>query len=149
RRHVVLVHYSTDFVFDGRGERPYVETDEPSPLSAYGRSKLLGERLLREQGAPVLIFRTAWVYGLRRKSFVRSILSAAREREVLRVVSDQVGCPTAARDLALATAFILYGARRDPFRELESARGVYHLAGGGYTSRLELARAAMALDPRK
>ena len=148
RRRALLVHYSTDFVFDGTATRPYVETDEPRPLGAYGRSKLAGERALLESDAPAIVFRTAWIYGLRGKSFVRTILRAARERPVLRVVDDQIGCPTAARDLAAATALLLYGARLDPFA-LASARGVYHLAGAGHTSRFELAQAALELDPRK
>jgi dTDP-4-dehydrorhamnose reductase len=148
-RRALLVHYSTDFVFDGTATEPYRETDAPSPLGAYARSKLLGERLLEQIGAPAIVFRTAWVYGLRGKSFVRTILKAARERSTLRVVDDQVGCPTSARDLAVATAFLLYAGRADPFGALAGARGVYHLAGGGYTSRFELARAALELDPRK
>jgi dTDP-4-dehydrorhamnose reductase len=149
RRGALLVHYSTDFVFDGTTSRAYVETDATAPLGAYGRSKLAGERALVDTDAPAIVFRTAWVYGLRGKSFVRTILRAARERSTLRVVEDQVGCPTSARDLATATAFMLYGARPDPFAALGSARGIYHLAGGGHTSRFELARATLELDPRK
>jgi dTDP-4-dehydrorhamnose reductase len=147
RRQALLIHYSTDFVFDGRASQPYLETDAPSPLSAYGRSKLAGEQALLQQEAPALIFRTSWVYGLRRASFVRTMLRLARSKETLRVVDDQVGCPTAAHELALATSLVLFGARRDPFAELSPLRGLYHLAGGGHCSRLELARAAIELDP--
>jgi dTDP-4-dehydrorhamnose reductase len=145
----VLVHYSTDFVFDGSASRPYREDDATRPLSAYGRSKLAGETALEELGAPALVFRTAWVYSLRRKSFVRSILRAARERDELRVVEDQVGCPTAARDLALATALLLYGARSDPQALLGPLSGIYHLASRDHTSRVELARTVLELDPRR
>ena len=147
RRRALLIHFSSDFVFDGLLRRPYTEDATPAPLSAYGRSKLLGERLLAAAMAPAIVFRTAWVYGLRRRSFVRSILVAARREETLRVVDDQVGSPTSARDLGTATALLLYAARPDPFSQLAGARGVYHLAGQGQASRYELATAALELDP--
>jgi dTDP-4-dehydrorhamnose reductase len=146
-RKAILIHYSTDFVFDGRSERPYRESDATAPLSAYGRSKLFGEERLTESEAPAIVLRTAWVYSLRRRSFVRTILRAARERDSLRVVDDQIGCPTRARDLALATALLLHGVRRDPFGELAPLRGIYHLAGAGQASRYQLAKAALELDP--
>jgi dTDP-4-dehydrorhamnose reductase len=142
-----LVHYSTDFVFDGRASRPYREDDPPAPLGAYGRSKLAGEQALAASGAPAIVLRTAWVYSPRRRSFVTSILRLARERETLRVVSDQTGSPTFAGDLAGATALLLYGMRRDPFAAIDEARGIYHLAGGGVATRFELAVAAIASDP--
>jgi dTDP-4-dehydrorhamnose reductase len=144
-----LVHYSTDFVFDGRASRPYVEDDAPAPLGAYGRSKLAGECALIEGAAPAIILRTAWVYSLTRRSFVSSIHRLAREREVLRIVADQFGSPTFASDLAYATALILYGVRHDAHAALEGARGVYHVAGAGTASRFELASAVLELDPRK
>jgi dTDP-4-dehydrorhamnose reductase len=144
-----LVHYSTDFVFDGRASRAYTEDDVTVPLGAYGRTKLAGERALLEAGAPALVLRTAWVYSVRRRSFVSSILRLARERDALRVVADQVGSPTLAADLACATALILYGVRRDPYAEIDAARGIYHLAGGGAATRFELATTAIALDPRR
>jgi dTDP-4-dehydrorhamnose reductase len=143
-----LVHYSTDFVFDGRASRPYREDDETGPIGAYGRSKLAGERALLGSGAPAIVLRTAWVYSRWRRSFVSSILRLARERETLRVVADQVGSPTFASDLACATALLVYGVRHDPFGALDEARGVYHLAGGGIASRFDLASAAIACDPR-
>jgi dTDP-4-dehydrorhamnose reductase len=146
---VGLVHYSTDFVFDGKASRPYREDDPTAPLGAYGRSKLAGEQALLAMGAPAVIFRTAWVYSLGRKSFVSSILRLAREREALRVVADQVGNPTFAGDLAVATALFLFGVRGDPYAGIDSVRSVYHLAGGGATSRFELAKAAIELDPKK
>jgi dTDP-4-dehydrorhamnose reductase len=144
-----LVHYSTDFVFDGTKGGAYRESDAPSPLGEYGRSKLAGERVLADLGAPALVLRTAWVYSLRRKSFVSTILRLARERDELRVVADQQGSPTFCRDLAQATALLLYGARATPFESFRDARGVYHLAGGGSCTRFELARAALELDPRR
>jgi dTDP-4-dehydrorhamnose reductase len=142
-----LVHYSTDFVFDGKASTPYREDDPTEPLGAYGRSKLAGEQALAASGAPAIVLRTAWVYSPRRRSFVASILRLARERESLRIVSDQAGSPTFAGDLACATALLLYGMRRDPFGAIDEARGVYHLAGGGIATRFELATATIASDP--
>jgi dTDP-4-dehydrorhamnose reductase len=142
-----LVHYSTDFVFDGKASRPYREDDPTAPLAAYGRSKLGGEQALAASGAPAIVLRTAWVYSPRRRSFVASILRLARERETLRIVSDQVGSPTFAGDLACATALLLYGMRKDPFGAIDEARGVYHLAGGGIATRFELAAETIAQDP--
>lgn len=149
RRRIALVHYSTDFVFDGAKGSAYVESDAPAPLSSYGRTKLDGERALVELGAPAIVFRTAWVYSLRAKSFVTAILRAAREREELRVVSDQVGNPTFCRDLAQATAAIVHAFRQAPFERFDDAKGVYHLAGTGEVSRFDFARAILELDPRK
>ena len=143
-----LVHYSTDFVFDGRASRAYREDDPPAPLGAYGRSKLAGETALLAAGAPAIVLRTAWVYSAGRQSFVSSILRLARQREVLRVVADQVGSPTFAGDLACATALLLYGVRGDPFAAIDDARGIYHLAGSGAATRFELAAAVVASDPR-
>jgi dTDP-4-dehydrorhamnose reductase len=148
RNGAALVHFSTDFVFDGEKGAPYLETDAPAPLSAYGRSKLLGERELSEMDAPAVVLRTAWVYSLRRKSFVTTMLRLAREREELTVVTDQIGSPTFSRDLAQAVAAILYGYRENVVESLRAARGVYHLAGGGSVSRFDFARAILDLDPR-
>jgi dTDP-4-dehydrorhamnose reductase len=149
RARVGLVHYSTDFVFDGRSSRPYVEDDAPAPLGAYGRTKLAGERSLLDLGAPAIVLRTAWVYSLGRRSFVSSILRLARERDSLRVVADQVGSPTFAGDLAFAPALLLFGMRDDVRACVERSRGVYHLAGGGAVSRSDFAAAVLELDPRK
>lgn len=140
-----LIHYSTDFVFDGRASRPYVESDTPAPLGAYGRSKLEGERALEALGAPAIVLRTAWVYSLRRKSFVSTMLKLGRTRPVLRVVADQTGSPTFCRDLALGTALILHRATSRPFEACLENRGVYHLAGAGSVTRAELARATLEL----
>src|ERR1700722_2622190 len=143
-----LVHYSTDFVFDGHASRPYREDDPTAPLGAYGRSKLAGEQALAASAAPAIVLRTAWVYSPRRRSFVASILRLARERETLRIVSDQVGSPTFAGDLACATALLVHGMRQDPFGAIDEARGIYHLAGGGVATRFELATATLASDPK-
>src|ERR1019366_9025256 len=106
-----LVHYSTDFVFDGKTSRPYREDDPTAPLGAYGRSKLAGETALAPAGGP------------------------ARDRESLRIVADQSGSPTFAGDLAMATALLIHGVRNDPFGAIDHARGVYHMAGGGVADR--------------
>jgi dTDP-4-dehydrorhamnose reductase len=144
-----LIHYSTDFVFDGEKGAPYVESDATNPLSAYGRSKLAGERAIEELGAPALVLRTAWVYSLRRKSFVSMMLKLAREREAISVVTDQVGSPTYCRDLAAATAGIVDRLGPNPLAAALEARGIYHAAGGGQCSRAELALAALELDPKR
>ena len=142
-----LVHFSTDFVFDGNKGLPYVESDEPSPLSVYGRSKQLGERALVELDAPAIILRTAWVYSTRSKSFVSTMLRLARTKPELRVVDDQRGNPTFCRDLAESVALVLRGMGNDLFGTFRESRGIYHLAGRGTCSRHELAVATLALDP--
>ena len=149
RRRAALVHFSTDFVFDGEKPTPYVETDATAPLGEYGRSKLAGERALSEMDAAAVIFRTAWVYSLRRKSFVTTMLRLAREREELAVVTDQIGSPTFCRDLAQAVALILYGCRTNAVEAIAEARGIYHLAGSGSVSRYDFTRAILELDPRR
>ncbi len=140
RRGALFVHFSTDFVFDGKGDRPYREEDRTNPSSIYGSSKRAGEEVL--EGSTALVFRTAWVWSLTRKSFVSTMLSLARSKEELSVVDDQVGNPTYAADLAEAVATLVT-------HEAARAGGLFHLAGGGSVSRYEFARAIFALDPRK
>ena len=126
----LLIHYSTDYVFDGSRTTAYTEDDSPAPLSAYGRSKLGGEQAIAASGVRHLIFRTSWVYGLHGANFMKTMLRLGREwdelRAPLRVVGDQIGAPTWTRHLADATAQIL--ARRD------APGGLYHLAAAGETS---------------
>lgn len=141
----VLLHYSTDYVFDGTKGKPYVETDKPNPLNVYGKSKLAGEQDIQSVGGVHLILRTAWVYSLRRDSFVTKVLQWARENETLRIVDDQISNPTWARMLAEITGIIL--ARGLGY--IEERKGLYHLAGGGYASRLEWAKAILHLDPNR
>jgi dTDP-4-dehydrorhamnose reductase len=141
----LLVHYSTDYVFDGKKGSPYVEEDKPNPLNYYGESKLEGENLVRYSGCEFLIFRTSWVYSLKQKGgFVNKVLQWSRQNEVLRIVEDQVSNPTWARLMAEITAQVLSG--NEGF--LRSHTGLYHLAGSGYASRLEWARLILELDPR-
>ena len=146
-RRIGLVHISTDFVFDGRATQAYAEQDATAPLNVYGASKLAGEAALLELDAPAISLRTAWIYSLRRKSFVRTMLQLAQKHEKLQVVSDQVGNPTWCRDLAQAIALLLYRCRKAPFDELFEARGVYHLAASGQASRFDLVAAALELYP--
>lgn len=122
----LLVHYSTDYVFDGKKGAPYAEDDAPAPLSAYGRSKLSGERAIAAVGGRHLILRTGWVFGLHGANFMKTMLRLARERDELRVVADQQGAPTWTRHLADATALLL--ARR------EIPEGLYHAAAAGETT---------------
>ena len=134
-----VVHFSTDYVFDGSASEPYRETDPTGPVSVYGASKLAGESALAGSGAGHLIFRTSWVYAARGKNFLLTILKLARERERLRVVADQHGAPTWSRDLARMTADVLgrceAAARGGEIAAvLAEAGGVYHAAGAGETT---------------
>jgi dTDP-4-dehydrorhamnose reductase len=139
----VLVHYSTDYVFDGTKGAPYVETDLPHPLNVYGESKLAGEQAVQSIDGNYLIFRTAWVYSLRRDSFVTKVLQWARQNETVRMVDDQISNPTWARMLAEITSQVL--ARGEEY--IHERAGLYHLAGGGFASRFEWARLILELDP--
>jgi dTDP-4-dehydrorhamnose reductase len=144
-----LIHYSTDYVFDGALGRPYCETDAPNPLNVYGKSKLEGEQAIQSSGGAYVIFRTSWVYSLRRDSFVTKVLGWARQQKTLRVVSDQVGNPTWARMLAEATAQVLARGGAHLIDYLGERSGVFHLAGNGPASRLEWAQAILKLDKKR
>jgi dTDP-4-dehydrorhamnose reductase len=124
-----LIHYSTDYVFDGSGEKPWVETDAVAPLSVYGATKLEGEQLIQQSGCRHLLFRTSWVYGARGGNFAKTMLKLARERDSLSVINDQIGAPTGADLLADITALTLRTARQRP--ELS---GLYHVVAAGETS---------------
>jgi dTDP-4-dehydrorhamnose reductase len=145
----VLIHYSTDYVFDGLKELPYVEDDAPHPLGEYGRTKLEGERAVMNVGGLIVVLRTGWVYSLRRTCFVTRVLDWARKQTTLRIAADQVGSPTWARPLAHATAGLLAGAESDGFERIRRHAGLYHLACRGAATRYEWARAIMDLDPAK
>lgn len=123
---VPLVHYSTDYVFDGQGARPYREDDATAPLGVYGASKLAGEQAVRDAGGSHLILRTAWVYAAHGKNFLRTMLRLADERDALRVVADQLGSPTSAALIADVTAQLL---QRDVL-----PTGTWHLTASGQTS---------------
>lgn len=144
----VFIHYSTDYVFDGRKGSPYDEQDTPNPLGVYGLSKLRGEQAVLQQGGAGLVLRTSWVYSLRRDSFVTKVLGWARQQRTLRLVSDQVSGPTWARQLAEITALLLAKAGAHPAAWLAERAGLYHLAGSGHCSRLEWGQAILRFDPR-
>lgn len=141
----LLVHYSTDYIFDGTKPTPYVETDPPHPLGAYGETKLAGDQAVRAAGVDHLIFRLCWVYGSRGQNFMLTMQRLAREREQLRVVRDQVGCPTWARMIAEATAFALQQVTQSADRS--AFNGAYHLAASGSTSWYGFASRIIELMP--
>ncbi len=144
-----LIHYSTDYVFDGEKGTSYTETDTPNPINAYGVTKLEGEQAVHAVGGTALTFRTSWVYSLRVGGFVNKVLGWARQQEVMRIVDDQVGSPTWARMLAEATAHMIARGGNDPLAYLQQHRGLYHLAGAGAASRYEWAREVIERDPKK
>lgn len=130
----LLVHYSTDYVFDGAGSRPYREDDTPAPQSVYGRTKLEGERAIRRSGCRHLILRTSWVYSARGRNFLLTILRLAAERDELRVVDDQRGSPTLARSLAQATVRMLDRVGSG------QAQALFHVTGAGEATWYDFAR---------
>ena len=129
RRGAWLLHYSTDYVFDGRGEMPWQESDAAAPLSVYGATKLEGEQRIQHSGCKHLIFRTSWVYAARGGNFAKTMLRLAQERDQLSVINDQIGAPTGADLLADVTAHAILHAVKD-----ESVSGLYHLTADGETS---------------
>ena len=144
----VLIHYSTDYVFNGKKGAPYVEDDVPDPLNIYGKSKLQGEQAIEQADPQFLIFRTSWVYDMRRKNFVTKALDWARRQSNLRIVDDQIGNPTWCRMLAQLSTQVLFLAcqiGRDWFME---RKGLYHLAGGGFASRYEVVQKILANLPQ-
>jgi dTDP-4-dehydrorhamnose reductase len=137
----LLVHFSTDYVFDGTKKSAYGEDDPTNPQNAYGRTKLEGERAIQGSGAAYLIFRTAWVYSSRGRNFLLTILRLATQREELKIVNDQVGAPTSSHEIARTTAKILggiYSGDRNP-PSLPHVSGVYHMTAGGETTWYEFA----------
>ncbi len=129
-----LIHYSTDYVFDGTKSSPYTESDPPSPLSVYGRSKLAGDEAIQAQGGAYLIFRTSWVYSLHGANFLLTMRRLLRERGELKVVDDQVGAPTWSEDIAAATVEIVGQGGADPVEYLKRQRGLCNLSCAGRTS---------------
>ena len=129
-RHIPVVHYSTDYIFDGNGSRPYTEDDPANPINSYGASKLTGEHYLRQLTDDHLIIRTAWLYGAKGKNFVGAILDRARTTGKLTVVDDQTGSPTCTRDLAAATELLVD----------KKARGIFHVTNRGFCTWYDFAR---------
>jgi dTDP-4-dehydrorhamnose reductase len=143
-RGVPLIHFSTDYVFDGSGERPWREDDPTGPLGAYGASKLAGEAEILTARGPSLIVRTSWVYAATGKNFLRTIARAAREREVLRVVADQIGAPTSAALIADAVEHMVAPGLPNLARRSAQARGLVHLSASGTASWHQFAGAIVA-----
>jgi len=144
-----LIHYSTDYVFDGTKTTPYIEADLPNPLNVYGRTKLAGEQAVAEVDGAFLILRTSWVYSLRRDCFVTKVLSWSRRNRVLRLATDQTASPTWARMLAEMSSQVLARADQDLFSWIKERKGIYHLAGDGCASRLQFGEAILRNDPYK
>jgi dTDP-4-dehydrorhamnose reductase len=139
----ILVHYSTDYVFDGSRSVPYDETDRPNPINVYGKTKLAGEEAIRAVGVPHLIFRSAWVYGRRGRNFLLTILRLATEREELRIVRDQFGSPTWSREIAKGTARVLIQLSQQGQEAISRLGGTYHLTAAGKTTWFEFATAIL------
>lgn len=140
----LLIHYSTDYVYDGNKVGAYVETDATSPQSVYGQSKLAGEKAIRAVGGKSLIFRTSWVFGARGNNFVKTILRLAREKESLNVVADQVGSPTPAAMIATVTGVVLAMLRHGQLLKTDENR-LYHLAAARPVSWYEFAQTIVGL----
>ncbi|MDI9400877.1 MAG: dTDP-4-dehydrorhamnose reductase [Limisphaerales bacterium] len=141
----LLVHYSTDYVFGGKGSRPYVETDKMAPLSVYGRTKAAADQAILNSGCKHLIFRLCWVYGARGQNFFLTMRKLAQDRDELRIVSDQWGSPTSARFIAEATALALIQVLQS--NSPESYYGLYHLAGNGFTNWHQFAQKVIEAVP--
>jgi dTDP-4-dehydrorhamnose reductase len=140
----VLIHFSTDYVFEGTKNEPYVEQDVPNPVNVYGESKLAGEEAVQASAGAFLILRTAWLYSLRGSNFVTKVLDWSRRHQKLHIVDDQISNPTWARILAQLTAHVL----NQGDGHLRERSGLYHLAGGGQASRFEWAQEILKHDPR-
>ncbi|PLZ52995.1 dTDP-4-dehydrorhamnose reductase [Fischerella thermalis] len=144
-----IIHYSTDYVFDGTYAMPYTESDKPDPQNIYGKTKLAGEQAIAAVDVPHLVLRTSWVYGGRGKNFLLTMLKLAREREEIRVVDDQIGAPTWSRMIAEVTAQILAQASGNVSSFLASKSGIYHLSASGQTSWYGFAESIFAHDPQR
>ncbi len=141
---VLLIHYSTDYIFDGNKSCPYTEDDSPTPINAYGRSKLMGEEAIQSVGGDYIILRTSWVYSARRANFLRTILKLSQEQDELRVVSDQFGVPTWARLIAESTAHVIC---QSQLQRLENSfvSNSYNLTASGKVSWYDFAKVAVDL----
>jgi dTDP-4-dehydrorhamnose reductase len=144
RTKALLVHYSTDYVFDGAKQGPWTELDTPAPLSVYGATKLAGEQAILKTGGKVLIFRTSWVYGPHGSNFLLTMLRLARQRDALSIVSDQIGSPTTSIELARATHAVVGGAMTGQFGKTEEWAGLYHMTCSGAVSWCGFAQAIFA-----
>jgi dTDP-4-dehydrorhamnose reductase len=143
---IPFIHYSTDYVFNGKKGSMYQEEDAPNPINMYGQTKLEGERAIQQVGGAFLILRTSWVYSLRKGGFVNKVLEWSRSKKDIRIVDDQIGSPTWARILAQATAQIITHNATTLFESLAEKTGIYHVAGSGAASRFEWAKKILDLE---
>jgi len=134
---IPLIHFSTDYVFDGEKGELYTEEDIPNPINVYGKSKLSGEQAILQSRCPGIIFRTSWVYSMRTGGFVKKFIGWAQNNEVLKIVDDQIGNPTWARMLAILSSKMIGNLREETLDLFNQTGGIYHMAGGGHTSRFE------------
>jgi dTDP-4-dehydrorhamnose reductase len=141
KKGALLIHYSTDYVFDGHKNSPYLESDPPNPVSVYGKTKLAGEIAIQQSGANHLIFRTAWVYGTRGRNFLLTVLRLATERKELRIVRDQIGAPTWSREIARGTTSVLTNYLAHHGKTRTERDGIYHLTASGQGSWFDFATA--------
>lgn len=142
-----LIHFSTDYVFDGEASAPYSEESTTSPINIYGKSKLEGEKAIQAVGGAHLIFRTSWIYGSRGKNFLLTMLRLAKERDELKIVNDQIGAPTWCRPIAEAVAMIIARCLRNE-ESMSSLWGIYNLTCSGQTSWYGFAEAIFQLAPK-
>jgi len=145
----VLVHYSTDYVFDGEKGFAYAEEDLPNPINTYGKSKLMGEQAVQCVNVPFFIFRTSWVYSMRSRNFITNVVDWARQQPFLRIVTDQIANPTWCRMLAQMTGHVLSMVHQNGRDWMREKRGLYHLAGNGYASRFDVARKILENIPKE
>ena len=141
-----LIHYSTDFVFNGIKKKPYTEEDEPNPINMYGRTKLIGEQAVQSIDGLYLIFRTSWVYSNRRPCFITKVMKWAEKNTQMSIVDDQTSTPTWSRVIAEATAQVIIQGCDKSSDYFEVKKGLYHLSAGGYCSRFEWAREILRLE---
>ncbi len=145
KMNAVLVHYSTDYVFDGTKGSPYVETDQPNPINVYGQTKLEGEQLIAASGCAYLTLRSTWIYS-KRSGFVAKVLKWAHTQEIIRIVDDQISSPTPARLMAEITASLVSKFETQPESWVKEHSGIYHCACNGYCSRYDWAKEVLRLD---
>jgi dTDP-4-dehydrorhamnose reductase len=144
-----LIHYSTDYVFDGLKNTPYIETDIPNPINVYGASKLQGENYVLSIGGASIVLRTSWIFCKRGENFLTKLLRLTREKEMIYVVQDQIGCPTWSRDIAVATIELIKMSEREIYDFFKSKHGIYHCCSKGSISRYGWAKEILRLDPQK
>ncbi len=146
-QNAVLIHFSTDYVFNGNIRRPYLETDLAAPINEYGRSKLGGENVVQQIGGEYFIYRTSWLYSTRRDCFLTKVLRWGRTHKVIKIVTDQIGSPTWCRVLADTTAQSINKMNTLGKSWRQEKSGIYHIAGNGFASRYDWAKRILELDP--